>query len=370
MKKFAAILLALVMALSLCSVSWATDVTTTAAVDLTKAENWSKDRTEPENWTITNNEISFKVKEQPAADNWYAYQGRGAATGYAASNYWAVSYTLDVTAAMMETANINTSVWIQIDKNGGNTVASQKDCVDWAIVQFINKGSDGAAWQWWNSAEEDGGWKDIAAVAPTQGSHSIKTEFSAGTVRHYIDGTKVAEYTLEETATAPALLIAQGRSYGSAFDVKVGVPTISVTKPAPSGGGYYYAGPSISAVLNGPNKSATDYTSGDYGLIFRSTASYSGFTGVQVDGKALAKGNYTVEDNGGTEVYLKAAYLKTLAAGKHTVTILSTAGNVSMDFTIGGKTTAPQTFDAGVGIYAVTAVLSLGGMAWTAKKRH
>lgn len=34
------------------------------------------------------------------------------------------------------------------------------------------------------------------------------------------------------------------------------------------------------------------------------------------------------------------------------------------------KTSSPQTFDAGVGIYAVTAVLSVTGMAWTAKKRH
>ncbi len=31
---------------------------------------------------------------------------------------------------------------------------------------------------------------------------------------------------------------------------------------------------------------------------------------------------------------------------------------------------SPKTFDAGVGIYAVTAVLSVTGMAWTAKKRH
>ena len=30
---------------------------------------------------------------------------------------------------------------------------------------------------------------------------------------------------------------------------------------------------------------------------------------------------------------------------------------------------SPKTFDAGVGIYAVTAVLSVTGMAWTAKKR-
>ena len=34
-----------------------------------------------------------------------------------------------------------------------------------------------------------------------------------------------------------------------------------------------------------------------------------------------------------------------------------------------GKT-SPKTFDAGMGIYAVTAVLSVTGMAWTAKKRH
>ena len=31
---------------------------------------------------------------------------------------------------------------------------------------------------------------------------------------------------------------------------------------------------------------------------------------------------------------------------------------------------SPKTFDAGVGLYAVTAVLSVTGMAWTAKKRH
>ncbi len=132
---------------------------------------------------------------------------------------------------------------------------------------------------------------------------------------------------------------------------------------------YYPSTPGITAELNGTNKSATDYPGGDYGLVFRSTAAFSTFQGVQVDGKTLAKSNYTAEE-GSTVVYLKAAYLKTLAAGKHTITILSTAGNTSMDFTIGGKSSSPKTFDAGIGIYAVTAVLSVTGMAWTAKKRH
>lgn len=139
----------------------------------------------------------------------------------------------------------------------------------------------------------------------------------------------------------------------------------------PSTGGYYYypSTPGITAELNGSNKSATDYPGGDYGLVFRSTAAFSTFQGVQVDGKTLAKSNYTAEE-GSIVVYLKAAYLKTLAAGKHTVTILSTSGNTSMDFTVGGKSSSPKTFDAGIGIYAVTAVLSVTGMAWTAKKRH
>lgn len=34
------------------------------------------------------------------------------------------------------------------------------------------------------------------------------------------------------------------------------------------------------------------------------------------------------------------------------------------------KTDSPKTFDAGVGIYAVTALLSVTGMAWAGKKRH
>ena len=35
-----------------------------------------------------------------------------------------------------------------------------------------------------------------------------------------------------------------------------------------------------------------------------------------------------------------------------------------------GSKTSPKTFDAGVGLYAVTAVLSVTGMAWVGKKRH
>lgn len=163
--------------------------------------------------------------------------------------------------------------------------------------------------------------------------------------------------------------------YGIKFEVRSFSPfVISTAAQSSSGGGYYYYGgastPSISAVKTADAaKSATDYTSGIYGLTFRSTAAFSGFKGVQVDGRTIAAANYVAEDNGGIEVYLKAVYLRTLKDGRHTVTILSDAGNVTMNFTIGGVD-SPTTFDAGIGAYVGMALASVGGMAWMSRKKR
>ena len=115
--------------------------------------------------------------------------------------------------------------------------------------------------------------------------------------------------------------------------------------------------------------SATDYSDGIYGLTFKSSASFASFQGVQVDGKTIAAKNYIAEA-GSIEVYLKAAYLKTLKDGRHTVTILSSEGNVSIEFTIGGVNTAPATGDMGVTRYAVLALSSIGGMAVLPQRRR
>lgn len=139
--------------------------------------------------------------------------------------------------------------------------------------------------------------------------------------------------------------------------------------PVVPSSGSSYSGPYITPLLTAPDaKSATDYSGGIYGLTFKSSAGFSSFQGVQVDGKTIDKSCYIAEE-GSIEVYLKAVYLRTLAAGKHTVTILSSQGNTTAEFTIGGLNTAPKTFDAGVAVYGVTAVLSLGGMAWMGKRK-
>ena len=128
-----------------------------------------------------------------------------------------------------------------------------------------------------------------------------------------------------------------------------------------SGGGSYGGGtrPSIAAEKTSPDaRSTTDYTDGIYGLTFRSSASFASFRGVQVDGKTIDPRNYIAEE-GSIVVYLKAVYLQTLKPGKHTVTILSSEGDATMSFTIGGVTTG----DAGIMLYAMSAALSLAGTA-------
>lgn len=182
-------------------------------------------------------------------------------------------------------------------------------------------------------------------------------------IYHYTD----AEVLKEE-------LTGEYTQWGICFKTRSFSPfVISTAAQSSSGGGYYYGGastPGISAVKTADAaKSATDYTSGIYGLTFRSTAAFSGFKGVQVDGRTIAAANYVTEDNGGIEVYLKAVYLRTLKDGRHTVTILSDAGNVTMNFTIGGVD-SPTTFDAGIGAYIGMALASVGGMTWMRRKKR
>lgn len=184
-------------------------------------------------------------------------------------------------------------------------------------------------------------------------------------IDHYVNGDGMAPETLEGTYT----------QWGICFKTSSFSPfVISTAAQSSSGGGYYYYGgastPGISAVKTADAaKSATDYTSGIYGLTFRSTAAFSGFKGVQVDGRTIAAANYVAEDNSGIEVYLKAVYLRTLKDGRHTVTILSDAGNVTMNFTIGGVD-SPTTFDAGIGAYVGMALASVGGMAWMRRRKR
>ena len=148
-------------------------------------------------------------------------------------------------------------------------------------------------------------------------------------------------------------------------------PPAEPETPSGGGGGRRSGGssfPTIIAIRSSADAaSVTDYTDGIYGLTFRSSASFASFLGVQVDGKTIHPSNYIAEE-GSIVVYLKAVYLRTLRKGLHTVTILSSEGNASMNFTIGGVNSA-LTYDEGIGVYVCYGALSLAGMLLLRRRR-
>lgn len=110
--------------------------------------------------------------------------------------------------------------------------------------------------------------------------------------------------------------------------------------------------------------------SSDKDLTFKSDAEYADFVKVTVDGKDLAKEYYTVTE-GSTIVTLKASYLKTLEAGKHTLAIVSKTGVAETQFTVTKTTetkpdeTKPNTTEkdesVDTGIFDNTSIMAM----WT-----
>ncbi len=114
------------------------------------------------------------------------------------------------------------------------------------------------------------------------------------------------------------------------------------------------------------------------GLTFTANGAYSKFTEIEVDGKAVDADGYTVE-NGRTVITLKAEYLETLAAGKHTLTVLYTDGEATGTFTVAEKpaevvdddTESPQTGDdSNIALWIAVLLASGAGISVTAVSRR
>ena len=220
--------------------------------------------------------------------------------------------------------------------------------------------------------------KELTAFAAGQRySYLAKVELKEGytladNCRYFLNGQEVLVRTESGSQDEPFVRrFDDGEYFFAHMTPQKAQPEQPEQPEKPDNRGSGYSGPYVTTLLTAPDaKSATDFSGGIYGLTFRANTPFSGFLGVQVDGKTIDQSCYIAEENGGTEIYLKAVYLQTLAAGKHTMTVLSSAGDATTEFTIGGLNTAPKTFDAGVAVYGVTAVLSLGGMAWMGKKKE
>lgn len=73
---------------------------------------------------------------------------------------------------------------------------------------------------------------------------------------------------------------------------------------------------------------------------FKSNAAFADFKKILVDGAEIAAENYEVKE-GSTVVTLKNAYLATLSAGKHTLSIVSANGTAATEFEIKAASVKP-----------------------------
>ena len=128
---------------------------------------------------------------------------------------------------------------------------------------------------------------------------------------------------------------------------------ITVTKN--SDGTYSYLQPDGDVTIEVTYKPNYKFTKGDGSsvlktsgndLSFTANGAFDKFTGIEVDGKAVDAANYTAKA-GSTIITLKGSYLKTLSAGKHTITVKYTDGQTQGTFyvTLTGDGTTPPTGD-------------------------
>ena len=84
------------------------------------------------------------------------------------------------------------------------------------------------------------------------------------------------------------------------------------------------------SIINGANSVVN---SDDNAFSIRADGDFDKFTGVKVDGVLVDSSNYTATE-GSTIIEFKADYLKTLAAGEHTVSVVFTDGEATTKFEI------------------------------------
>ena len=176
---------------------------------------------------------------------------------------------------------------------------------------------------------------------------------------------------------------------GGTFSVPVGAGQLvdGLNYEVHTNAGYVYYSDVTTAVAAARANNAEVNTPGAEGDTFVIVWDY-GYDGISVkvnsatgriDPPELKRSGYTFKGwrvDGSNEVYTNddISRLEANREGK-TFTAVWSANSYyyySPSTTTPDTTTkgSPKTFDAGVGIYAVTAVLSVTGMAWTAKKRH
>ena len=111
---------------------------------------WTKDRTEPKSFAISNDVIELETMTAPS-NNWYSWHGRKAQVNLGVKNSWSVETTLTIPEV---TRPVRQTVWLNVcDVTGVNR--------DWAIVGYkIESEGQGGFFETWDSSGE-GAWNPV-----------------------------------------------------------------------------------------------------------------------------------------------------------------------------------------------------------------
>ena len=403
MKKVLATILALVMALSVTATAWATEGGTEGGAGTT-SENFYQDTENEYVWHIKNLEGLKEFRANLQNDRWQAvgnYWSDGQNERLKKEAYYGYTIVLDSDIDMSgenwEPIGGVNDPWrfngtfdgqnhtisnMKIDGNGDNV----------GFFGFLEPGREqGLRIQnlKFDNAKVSGG-ENVAVLA---GAANLFSEFSnitvtnstvsgtkniAGIVGYTLNGEKINNITIESTK----LYASEKRVGGIAGYVCNSANRVSDG----CGGAYEKCSVKNLTIAKGAANNAWPAESGYlFGLLNSDgdTTLYK-LTNCRVNGKLVPAA--TVEQAGdGTRAPHTALGVTVFCYGADNVTNVSiictetdptpsTGGYYYYQPTTDTKTNdttkgSPKTFDAGVGIYAVTAVLSVTGMAWAAKKR-
>ena len=403
MKKVLATILALVMALSVTATAWATEGGTEGGAGTTSG-NFYQDTENEYVWHIKNLEGLKEFRANLQNDRWQAvgnYWSDGQNERLKKEAYYGYTIVLDSDIDMSgenwEPIGGVNDPWrfngtfdgqnhtisnMKIDSNGDNV----------GFFGFLEPGREqGLRIQnlKFDNAKVSGG-ENVAVLA---GAANLFSEFNnitvtnstvsgtkniAGIVGYTLNGEKINAITIESTK----LYASEKRVGGIAGYVCNSANRVSDG----CGGAYEKCSVKNLTIAKGTANNAWPAESGYlFGLLNSDggTTLYK-LTNCRVNGKLVPAA--TVEQAGdGTRAPHTALGVTVFCYGADNVTNVSiictetdptpsTGGYYYYQPTTDTKTNdttkgSPKTFDAGVGIYAVTAVLSVTGMAWTAKKR-
>lgn len=229
---------------------------------------WVKDRTEPKTWDVTNGAITIETKEEPN-NNWYAWQGRSAATNIGLTSNWMMETDLVLTQEMVARDGIRASIWLQVEGSENFGKVNQSGVIDWAILQFKkDSATDVAGWQNWNS--DAGSWSNLDASIPKiAGTYKLTIIYDEGTINQYIDGILVKSYPInvDEGVSAPTHVIIQSYSFGASYSVTWKVPTVKYLEQYPADAKFVSTVAELKAAIAAAEDNDTIYvTDGDYAL--------------------------------------------------------------------------------------------------------